>query len=143
MEVQSIKDRLMDKKNLYSPRFWDIAVFGISLIPVILSNFNNNGINTTLTIIALIIAVIVTFINSQSAYDIESEDEFINDIATDATYMIAAFLGFGLLLLEVPLTSSIIQIIVIFMTVADFWVSLKGGASKLLEMDKANLKGTL
>lgn len=105
------------------------------------------GLNIPFTwifIAALIIGVIVVGVNARMVYRIESDTEFVRDIELDVLFLIA---GAVFTTLAITAWGANWQIIVLFALATvivgwDFITSLTAGSSKLLEMDKAQVRGT-
>lgn len=100
-----------------------------------------------LIIAALAVAVVTILLVSIRTYDVEGVNEYVLDIAVDGFFTMLATVALtvvvtGHFISDWSLSGLWFLIIGAAIGAIDLGVSLKGGASKLLEMDKAKFSGS-
>ena len=131
---------------VFSSRIWVPVVTGMGLY--VTFGELPTWLDTSQLIIASLIAAVATILAvALGTYDVEGVNEYVLDIAVDAV-----FTGLAMIALTVVVTGHFLAqwqlngiwflVIGVLIGAIDFGVSLKGGASKLLEMDKAKFSGT-
>ena len=128
---------------LLSPRIWVMIILAVSAAYHFYPRVFHRVDTIMLLLVILGIAFLVFLTTALGTYDISSVEEFVKDIIMDVLYLIISVscVVAGVFLHANQYSLGIIGIAII-LSGADFVLSLKGGASKLLEMDKAQFQRT-
>jgi hypothetical protein len=133
-------------RKLFSSRIWVPALVGLGIY--ITFNPLPDWVNPNHIIIgALIVAGATIVLVSNAAFSVEGVEQYVQDIRLDAFVTAGAIIATTVIvtahyLNDWSLNGLWYLIIAVVLGAVDFGVSLKGGAAKLLEMDKQNFLRT-
>jgi hypothetical protein len=134
-------------KILFSSSIWVILAILASLAVMFwpVASLAVKGEEEKVLLIQISILLVTTAFTIFSTYDIEGKDEFVKDIIKDVFILMICVGGIvhgfttGINDYWLPMAMMGVSTLFAFF---DFIFSLNGGASKLLEMDKANIRNS-
>ena len=134
---------------LLSPRFWVPLFVLVGL--AFWAGFTNDWVTSVypwLVTAGVVIASMTFVATIMGVYSVTGVTAFISDFLADLLFFSFAF-GAGVVLITLyfsqntPLTGLVFVVIALMLSLADIVVSVFGGASKLLEMDKVRTETKL
>ena len=129
--------------RILSTRLWIMII----LIEALVAHFAPElftsltlGEPVMLMFVTLVVAGIASLNNASTVYDVESDKAFVRDIILDVVFIVIATSGIIIGLYEEANAYVLVFVSMAFgVAIYDFKISLIGGASKLLEMDKSQI----